>query len=213
MPCWRGLHGACNAIYVEGVVCDCDHKHTAVPAVGSFKSQIGRILNLDDPPTENQKPDSPAPTRRLKDDQSVTDPQSTGRKRAAKLYPLRTSTGDPIPCDLAGKKAPTLPGYYKVQIDGCGVRQGSLAANAQSRHHWSYNTLDNERSNIGLLCHSCHNLIHARNDEYKAEIYETLYGFKPKTEDLQWANKALKSGVVGGGQIDNKESTLNTDKE
>jgi hypothetical protein len=73
--------------------------------------------------------------------------------------------------------------------------------------------LDNERSNIGLLCHSCHNLIHARNDEFKADIYETLYGFKPELENLQWSNKALKSGVVGGGQVSDKESTLQINKE
>jgi hypothetical protein len=203
VPCWRGLHGACNALFFED---ECSCTHVAAPAVGSFKSQIGNALQL-----EPEEPDTRHITRRNKDDQAVTDPQSTGRKRAAKLYPLRNSDGSPIPCDLAGKKSPTLPGYYKVQIDGCGIRQGSLAANAQSRHHWSYNTLDNERSNIGLLCHSCHNLIHARNDEFKADIYETLYGFKPQQEDLKWANKALKSGVVGGGQVSSKESTLNNE--
>jgi hypothetical protein len=202
IPCWKGLHGACNALYFDDQ-CSCDHKQTSTTqaAVGSFKSLIGNALNLD--PEEPDTRSTTRAPRRQKDDQAVTDPQSTGRKRAAKLYPLRTETGDPIPCDLANKKSPTLPGYYKVQIDGCGIRQG------QSRHHWSYNTLDNERSNIGLLCHSCHNLIHARNDEFKADIYETLYGFKPATEDLQWANKALKSGIVGGGQVASKESTLN----
>jgi len=146
--------------------------------------------------------------RRLKDETSVTDPQSTGRKRAAVLYPLKDENGNPLPCDLAGKAAPTLPGFYRVQIDGCGIRKGTLEAKAQSRHHWSYNTLDNERSNIGLLCHSCHNLIHARNDPYKAEIYETLYGFKPSVDDLKWANKSLKSGVVGGRHKQSKEDTL-----
>lgn len=203
ISCWRGMHGACNALFFDDP-CECDHAPMdAFGAVGPFKSQIGEALNLDP-----EEPDSTKTTRRLKDDQAVTDPQSTGRKRAAKLYPLRTEDGNPIPCDLAGRTAPTLPTYYKVQIDGCGIRQGSIKANAQSRHHWSYNTLDNERSNIGLLCHSCHNLIHSRNDEFKADIYETLYGFKPQQEDLQWANKALKSGVVGSGQVASKEETL-----
>jgi hypothetical protein len=200
-PCVRDTHAACDKLFFNDP-CDCTHEF--VP-LSEPPSVIGNALGLTP-----QEPDSRA-TRRQKDDSAVTDPQSTGRKRAAALYPLKDENGVPIPCDLANKTSPTLPNYYKVQIDGCGVRKGSLKANAQSRHHWSYNTLDNERSNIGLLCHSCHNLIHSRNDPYKADIYETLYGFKPDTEDLRWANKALKSGVVGGGQIQSKSETLKKD--
>jgi len=194
-PCRRGQHNGCAGFVTLHLQCDCTHDTVApVP-----NSAIGDSLGLE--PTE---PDSRTVTRRYKDDQSVTDPQSTGRKRAASLYPLIDGNGNRLPCDLAGKKD-ALPNFMKVQIDGCGVRQGTLPGKAQSRHHHDYNVMNNDRDNIGLLCHSCHNLIHAKNDPHKAEIYQTVYGFLPDTQDLKHANKALKSGVVGGGVIQSKE--------
>jgi hypothetical protein len=153
---------------------------------------------------ESDEPDTVTRTRRYKNDDSVTDQQSTGRKRAAKLYPLTDEKGAKLPCDLAGKVA-ALPPYMEVQIDGCGVRPGTMVNPAQARHHHDYNTLNNERENVGLLCHSCHNLLHAKNDPYKDVIYQRIYGVKPAVEDLKHANKALKSGVVGGGTIKKKE--------
>jgi hypothetical protein len=93
----------------------------------------------------------------------------------------------------------------EVQIDGCGIRPGTLASHAQARHHHDYNTLNNERENVALLCHSCHNLLHAKNDNFKDVIYERIYGFRPATDDLKHANKALRSGVVAGGQIKDKD--------
>jgi hypothetical protein len=185
---------------VDFAVCDCDHTITleaAQFAVGTIAS----ALNL-----EPEVPDSTRRTRKLKNDDAVTDQQSTGRKRAAALYPLKDENGNRIPCDYANKPAPTLPTYMEVQIDGCGIRQGTLATHAQARHHNDYNTLNNERGNVALLCNSCHNLLHAKNDPFKDAIYERIYGFRPATANLKHANKALKSGVVSGGTITQKES-------
>lgn len=197
-PCLRGDHSECANEYVEPPPCDCTH--TSKPIEYMAVGTIGEALNL-----EPQLPDSTVRTRRLKTDDAVTDQQSTGRKRAAQLYPLKDENGRPLPCDYANKPAPTLPDYMEVQIDGCGIRKGTLAGKAQARHHHNYNTLDNERANVALLCHSCHNLLHAKNDPFKATIYEKIYGFKPAEDDLKHANKALKSGIVGKGKIANKE--------
>lgn len=197
--CWscrRGQHNGCAALITD-TVCDCTHDNIVqAPPVGT----IGNALNLD-----TEEPDTRKITRRLKNDDAVTDQQSTGRKRAAALYPLKDANGNSLPCDYANLPAPTLPNYMEVQIDGCGIRKGTVAGKAQARHHHDYNTLNNERSNVALLCHSCHNLLHAKNDEYKDAIYERIYGFKPAVEDLKHANKALKSGIVGGGQIKAKD--------
>jgi hypothetical protein len=169
-----------------------------VPAIEDYATG----LNLE--PEEYDSSTTVTPTRRLKSDDAVTDQQSTGRKRAAKMYPLKDANGNKLPCDFA-KKKDALPKYMEVQIDGCGVRPGTMPNPAQARHHHDYNTLNNERENVGLLCHSCHNLLHARNDPFKDVIYERIYGIRPATTDLKHANKALKSGVVGGGQIQGKE--------
>jgi hypothetical protein len=203
--CMRGQHDGCLA-YIIDAECDCTHETTAMPAaVGVFGGLLADVeteytnLNLG-----LEEPDSKTVTRRYKNDDAVTDQQSTGRKRAAKLYPLTDANGNKKPCDFANKSA-VLPKYMEVQIDGCGVRPHTMPNPAQSRHHHDYNTLNNERENVGLLCHSCHNLLHARNDPFKATIYERIYGVKPNVDDLRHANKALKSGVVAGGHIANKE--------
>jgi hypothetical protein len=198
-PCISRNHEDCANEWVTELVCNCDHDSAydiiPTPPVGS----IGAALNL-----ESEVPDSRTHTRRYKNDDAVTDQQSTGRKRAAALYPLKDSNGSRIPCDFSNK-ARCLPSYMEVQIDGCGLRPGTFPKHAQARHHNDYNTLNNERSNVALLCHDCHNLLHAKNDAFKDNIYERIYGFRPETDDLKHANKALRSGVVGGGQIKDKE--------
>lgn len=197
-PCRTGEHQACNAIFVQETECACTHDteyNLMPPPVGT----IGNALNL-----EPDEPESTKRTRQLKNDDSVRDQQSTGRKRAAALYPLKDENGNPFPCDFANKKA-VLPNFMEVQIDGCGSREKTLAGNAQARHHHDYNTLNNERYNVGLLCHSCHNLLHAKNDPFKDKIMARITGVLLETENLKHANKALKSGVVSGGVIKGKE--------
>lgn len=221
-PCRRGQHLGCAAELTDET-CTCDHLSTGAALsgpVGTFGDALGMTSSEPSEPasedsgrnyaenplnlSDESDYDSSTRTRRYKNDAAVTDQQSTGRKRAAKMYPLKDANGNPLPCDFANKPQ-CLPKFMEVQIDGCGVRPGTLPSKAQARHHHDYNTLNNERSNVGLLCTSCHNLLHARNDPYKDVIYERLYGFKPATEDLKHANKALKSGVVGGGVIKKKE--------
>jgi hypothetical protein len=88
-----------------------------------------------------------------KDDSALRDQQSTGRKRAAKMYPL----DETVLCEWASKKN---CGGGKFPIVGC------LANLQQARHHGpSKNTLDNEKGNVHRICHSCHNRWHTLNDE------------------------------------------------
>lgn len=115
-------------------------------------------------------------------DSSLKDPQSTGRKRAAKQYPLNKS----LPCEWRG-----------ILHAGGGTKpiMGCVAGKQQARHHGpDYNTLNNEPGNVHRICHSCHNRWHAENDKFKDESYLKLYGIDVRSEDLSKAAKELKSG-------------------
>jgi hypothetical protein len=100
-----------------------------------------------------------APT---KDPSDVTDPHSTGRKRAAQLYPIFEDK----PCEWRGKK-------------NCGGGRpiiGCISGLQRHRHHGPVkNTLRNEPGNVHRICEHCHNRWHAQNDPYyNEEEYEKL---------------------------------------
>lgn len=106
-------------------------------------------------------------TRRNKPDAALKDQQSTGRKRAAKLYPLDRNA----PCEWRGRS--NVGG-------GIGI-QGCVAGTQQARHHGpDYNTLNNDSTNVSRICHVCHNRWHQANDHTKELSYLIQYGHKPK---------------------------------
>lgn len=87
-----------------------------------------------------------------KDDSTIEDPKSTGRKRAAKLYPLDRDK----PCEWRGLK---FAGGNKP-IVGC--------ANGfqRQRHHGpDKDTLNNSQGNVHRICDECHARWHTVNDE------------------------------------------------
>jgi hypothetical protein len=91
--------------------------------------------------------------RTYKDDSALKDQQSTGRKRAAKLFPL----DETALCEWAGKKN---CGGGQKPITGC---LGNLQV---ARHHGpDKNTLNNEVGNVHRICATCHNRWHTLNDE------------------------------------------------
>lgn len=99
----------------------------------------------------------------LKDPKDITDPYSTGRKRAATQYPLfRTN-----PCEWRGKKN---CGGGKYPIIGC------IKGLQQDRHHGPVkNPLRNEPGNVHRICKYCHNRWHELNDSvYIEEEYNNM---------------------------------------
>lgn len=87
-----------------------------------------------------------------KDDSVLKDQQSTGRKRAARWFPLDKT----VLCEWAMKKN---CGGGKFPITGCAMNL------QQARHHGpDKNTLNNEKGNVHRICHSCHNRWHTLND-------------------------------------------------
>jgi hypothetical protein len=94
----------------------------------------------------------------VKNPQDVTDPKSTGRKRAAQLYPIF----EDAPCEWQGKKN---CGGGKYPIVGC------IDGKQRHRHHGPVkNTLRNESGNVSRICHNCHNRWHALNDPVYDEV-------------------------------------------
>ncbi len=99
-----------------------------------------------------------------KDNVSVKDAKSTGRKRAAELYPLDPES----PCEW--QKLANVGGG-KYPIVGC---MAGLQAN---RHHGpDKDTLNNSEGNVHRICVPCHNLWHAQNDS----DYDPTRGHKPR---------------------------------
>lgn len=96
-----------------------------------------------------------------REDGEITDAKSTGRKRAAKLYPL---TPD-LPCEWQGLKA---AGGGSNPIIGC------INGIARHRHHGpDKDTLNNSQGNVHRICHHCHNRWHSSNDKYFLEFFGT----------------------------------------
>ena len=97
--------------------------------------------------------DDQSTPRTYKDDSALKDQQSTGRKRAARWFPL----DEMAPCEWQMKKN---CGGGKKPITGC------VANLQQARHHGpDKNTLNNEKGNVHRICHTCHNRWHTLNDE------------------------------------------------
>lgn len=125
-----------------------------------------------------------------KSDASLRDQQSTGRKRAAEMYPLDRDAD----CEWKLQKN---CGGGNSPIVGC------LDGKQQARHHGpDKNTLNNDYGNVHRICHTCHNRWHARNDE--GYVWGAVYNSHSPTScsqeevmaaEIQWIGKKLKAVV------------------
>jgi hypothetical protein len=114
-----------------------------------------------------------------KDPSKIGDPYSTGRKRAAVMYPIFKTN----PCEWRGKKncgggTPIVGCIEGLQVD---------------RHHGPVkNPLRNEPGNVHRICKDCHNRWHVINDPlYDESTYDqTKHSPEPATELELIANHA-----------------------
>jgi len=105
-----------------------------------------------------------------KDLADYSDPISTGRKRAASMYPI--SAG--MVCEWAGLKR---AGGGVSPIVGCVGRPAS------DRHHGpDKNTMNNAPGNLHRICDHCHNTWHAINDPAYGERPVHTMPFIPRGE-------------------------------
>lgn len=137
LSCMRGFTSECRGG-------DCDGTTPNDP--------IEQEPNADHNDDENELEDRPKRHRRTKPDAALKDQQSTGRKRAARLYKLDRTK----PCEWRGK---VRQGGGDNPIAGC------IDGMQLARHHGpDKNTLNNDPGNVHRICHSCHNRWHSKND-------------------------------------------------
>lgn len=125
-----------------------------------------------------------------KNDATLRDQQSTGRKRAAEMYPLDRDAD----CEWKMQKN---CGGGKHPITGC------ADGKQQARHHGpDKNTLNNDYGNVHRVCNFCHNRWHAKNDpDY---VWGSVYNPHSPTpcsqediiaSELSWMGVTLKNVV------------------
>lgn len=113
--------------------------------------------------------------RPMMETHEISDVLSTGRKRAAMLYPIHEG----MLCEWAGLKN---AGGGVVPIVGCdghkltSTKGGIGELHQGDVHHGpDKNTLENSPGNVHRICATCHHRWHAANDKF--------YGQRPKKED------------------------------
>jgi len=152
--CGRGFHDECDT--------GCQNCHVDYRQLAKSISTIGGERG--------------APT---KDPENVKDVLSTGRKRAAKLYPIFKGK----PCEWQGLK----------NCGGGTPIVGCINGIQTDRHHGPVKLpLRNEPGNVHRICSHCHNRWHAVNDPiYNEEEYDkTKHEPEPATELELIANEA-----------------------
>jgi len=119
--------------------------------------------------------------RPMSDPDQITDVTSTGRKRAAMLYPIFEN----MKCEWAGLK---FAGGGVEPIVGCDnhIIQPNKGPDKGDRHHGpDKNVINNSPGNVHRICSSCHNRWHARNNKYYGERPPADQPYLPKV-DYDW---------------------------
>lgn len=144
LECRRGFHDECDS--------ECSECH---PINESNSAHAILTSSVEENVTTVGRP--------LKESEDIKDRHSTGRKRAAMLYPLFRDR----PCEWQKKKN---CGGGKKPIVGC------ISGLQAARHHGPVkDTLVNEPGNVHRICTQCHNRWHTLNDSiYDEEEYRKL---------------------------------------
>ena len=184
LSCRIDLHEECTVALAgdvpEGERCCCAELYDR----SAHMRMVAQARKLDGAGDDADGPDEPgtasAPPQPIKGDSgyihpdawpstadigTLTDVESTGRKRVAKMYPI---TGGQT-CEWARLK---YAGGGPHPIIGC------MGNPASELHHGpDKNTLNNEkasrgigtRENVHVICSECHNAWHAANDDFYAK--------------------------------------------
>lgn len=147
-----------------------DHECRSVDCSGHSQSDLSDPI-LDDS-SDIDLEEEETERRTYGDDSNLRDQQSTGRKRAARWYPL----DETALCEWAMKKN---CGGGQNPITGCAMNL------QQARHHGpDKNTLNNDKGNVHRICHTCHNRWHTLNDDgYVSGDVQIGHAPEPATVD------------------------------
>jgi hypothetical protein len=170
LPCSANFHYECNDLKLEEdeLYCCCE--------------------GLDKTPVATEG-------RAYKEDEDVTDPKSTGRKRAAQLYPLPKEGEDKLECEWR---------YLKFAGGGVYPIIGCIVGFASHRHHGpDKNTLNNSMGNVHRICHHCHNRWHTLNDA----IYSSKFG------SADWKQHDAETRATTQEQITNEAKWITAPAE
>ena len=157
-PCTLGWHGECvNPEPIAGT------ELTMKCCCFEFTKPVMNLV-MPTNPFENLNPASP----KFKADEDIQDQTSTGRKRAALLYPIPSIESGGMPCEWANL---AFAGGGAIPIIGC---RGNVIADIKIKqgdfwpgniHHGpDKSTLNNDPTNVSRVCPTCHNRWHAMND-------------------------------------------------
>lgn len=167
LECRLGIHLSCRGSFEN---CSCTHE-TAVVTVAedsagnvdiSAELEPGPLKERDYSDTEREaakryvESGSEGWSGKGKQDHKIKDPHSTGRKRAAVLFPLDRDS----PCEWQDASVGNpMGGGPRPITTGCNNLQSH-------RHHGpNRNTLDNSEGNVHRVCSLCHNRWHAQNNK------------------------------------------------
>lgn len=114
-----------------------------------------------------------------KDSEDMKDVISTGRKRAAELFPIKEG----MSCEWKGL---SRAGGGAIPITGC------LNGVATDRHHGpDKSTLNNSEGNVHRICANCHNRWHTRNDQFYGPRPDAGRAFVPINGSACLAHDAI----------------------
>lgn len=169
VSCRAGFHNECDLVWDDTFVepCCCGGQ-VKFDAAGNVKSSgndetTASTKDIDTGYIE----DGYGSAKSLAD---YKDPISTGRKRAAEMYPINAG----MVCEWAGLKR---AGGGVTPIVGC------IGRPASDRHHGpDKNTMNNAPTNLHRICDHCHNTWHAVNDPAYGDRPVHTEPFIPKGE-------------------------------
>ena len=170
MFCRANLHDECLAYWGDNDPQDCACGGEVIfTATGDLKQRSADLVEeLGDTDTGYIADGYEA----QKDISEYKDPVSTGRKRAAQMYPITPG----MTCEWAGLK---YAGGGVFPIIGC------IGRPASDRHHGpDKNTMNNAPGNLHRICDFCHNTWHAVNDPYYGERPDHTKPFVPIDGDF-----------------------------
>ena len=162
--CRAGHHNECQDAWADSFTADCCcGGHLVFNATGDLKEANGPAGGSAT--DTGYIEDGYAGT---KDIGSYKDPVSTGRKRAAELFPIEQG----MACEWANLK---FAGGGVVPIVGC------IGRAATDRHHGpDKNTMNNAVGNVHRICSFCHKTWHGANDPFYGERPEQTLPFVPQ---------------------------------
>lgn len=124
-------------------------------------------------------------------DANLKDQQSTGRKRAARLYPLDFDA----PCEWTNR---SNCGGGSSPIRGC------VSGTQQARHHGpDKSVVNNEEGNVHRICHYCRNRWHVANDA----TYDWNAGYYPPHAPTAMQPDELKAAIMDEMRYQTKKAT------